>query len=142
MTFFPMVTAECCRRAGWLDQAAALVVESAEIVSQNDEHYYEAELLRVQGDLAAAAGDLATAEARFRAGMALAARQKAKPFELRNAMGLAGLLAARKQAAEARRMVAKIYGWFTEGQDTEDLIAAKTLLDGADPARAPRRKRR
>ncbi|HEX2689543.1 MAG TPA: protein kinase, partial [Kofleriaceae bacterium] len=67
MTFFPMVTAECCRRAGWLGQAVELVAEAAEIVSTNDEHYYEAELFRVQGELDAAVGDLASAEDRFRA---------------------------------------------------------------------------
>jgi serine/threonine protein kinase/predicted ATPase len=129
MTFFPLTAAECCRRAGRLDEAAELVTASAEIVSQNDEHYYEAELFRLQGDLAAAAGDHVTAEARFRAGLALAAQQQAKPFELRNAMSLAGLLAARGAGDEGRRIVAAVHGWFTEGHDTEDLVAARKLLD-------------
>jgi hypothetical protein len=30
---------------------------------------------------------------------------------------------------EARRMLAEIYGWFTEGFDTADLKDAKALLD-------------
>jgi predicted ATPase len=30
---------------------------------------------------------------------------------------------------EARAMLAKIYGWFTEGFDTTDLKDAKALLD-------------
>ena len=30
---------------------------------------------------------------------------------------------------EARRMLAEIYGWFTEGFDTADLRDAKALLD-------------
>jgi len=29
---------------------------------------------------------------------------------------------------EARELLAEIYGWFTEGFDTADLIDAKTLL--------------
>jgi predicted ATPase len=31
--------------------------------------------------------------------------------------------------AEARRLLAVIYGWFTEGFDTGDLREAKALLD-------------
>jgi len=31
--------------------------------------------------------------------------------------------------AEARQMLAEIYGWFTEGFDTADLKDAKALLD-------------
>ena len=31
--------------------------------------------------------------------------------------------------AEARQMLAEIYGWFTEGFDTKDLQEAKALLD-------------
>jgi len=30
---------------------------------------------------------------------------------------------------EARRMLAEIYGWFTEGFDTKDLQEARALLD-------------
>jgi hypothetical protein len=33
------------------------------------------------------------------------------------------------KAAEARDLLAPVYGWFTEGFDTADLRAAKTLLD-------------
>jgi predicted ATPase len=30
---------------------------------------------------------------------------------------------------EARDLLAPVYGWFTEGFDTRDLMEAKTLLD-------------
>ena len=32
--------------------------------------------------------------------------------------------------AEARELLAPVYGWFTEGFDTADLKEAKALLDG------------
>jgi predicted ATPase len=32
--------------------------------------------------------------------------------------------------AEARQMLAEIYGWFPEGFDTADLQEAKALLEG------------
>jgi predicted ATPase len=43
-------------------------------------------------------------------------------------MSLARLLAAHGQSGEARAVLAPVYGWFTEGFDTGDLIAAKAFL--------------
>jgi predicted ATPase len=36
---------------------------------------------------------------------------------------------ARWRRAEARDLLAPVYGWFTEGFDTQDLKEAKGLLD-------------
>jgi hypothetical protein len=44
-------------------------------------------------------------------------------------MSLARLLAKMGKRAEARAILAEIYGWFTEGFDTADLKDAKALLD-------------
>lgn len=44
-------------------------------------------------------------------------------------MSLAWLWQKQGKAAEARQMLAEIYGWFTEGFDTKDLQEAKALLD-------------
>jgi predicted ATPase len=55
--------------------------------------------------------------------------QQAKSFELRTAMSLARLLIDQDRRAEARELLAPIYGWFTEGFDTRDLKEAKELLD-------------
>jgi len=41
----------------------------------------------------------------------------------------ARLLASQGRRDEARAMLANIYGWFTEGFDTRDLIETKALLD-------------
>jgi predicted ATPase len=49
-------------------------------------------------------------------------------LELRATMSLARLLAKQGERNEARRMLAEIYGWFTEGFDTADLKDAKALL--------------
>jgi hypothetical protein len=38
------------------------------------------------------------------------------------------LMAAASKIAEARQMLAEIYGWFTEGFDTADLQEARALL--------------
>jgi predicted ATPase len=58
---------------------------------------------------------------------------RAKLWELRAAMGLARLRRNQGRHAEARGLLAPVYGWSTEGFDTPDLKDAKALraeLDG------------
>jgi len=43
-------------------------------------------------------------------------------------MSLARLWGERGRRAEARELLAPVYGWFTEGFDTTDLKDAKALL--------------
>jgi predicted ATPase len=50
-------------------------------------------------------------------------------LELRAATSLARLWSDRGRNAEARDLLAPIYGWFTEGFETLDLKEAKILLD-------------
>ena len=50
-------------------------------------------------------------------------------IELREVTSLGRLLQKQGKKDEARRMLAEIYGWFTEGFDTADLKDAKTLLE-------------
>jgi predicted ATPase len=59
----------------------------------------------------------------------IAKEQEAKLWELRAAVSLARLRRDQGRRAEARDLLAPIYGWFTEGFDTRDLKEAKTLLD-------------
>ena len=44
-------------------------------------------------------------------------------------MSLARLWHGRGRTAEARDLLAPVYGWFTEGFDTADLKEARALLD-------------
>jgi predicted ATPase len=59
----------------------------------------------------------------------IARRQEAKSLELRAAMSLSRLWQQQGKRAEARELLAPIYGWFTEGFDTADLQEAKALLE-------------
>ena len=47
----------------------------------------------------------------------------------RGARDLARLWHNQGKTAEARNLLAPVYGWFTEGFDTADLKEAKALLD-------------
>ena len=71
----------------------------------------------------------AAAEASYREAMALAQQQSAKLWELRAAMSLARLWRDQGKRAEARDLLAPVYGWFTEGFGTPVLQEAKALLD-------------
>jgi predicted ATPase len=55
--------------------------------------------------------------------------QEAKLWELRAVVSLARLRRDQGRHAEARDLLAPVYGWFTEGFDTADLKDAKALLD-------------
>ena len=95
------------------------------------ERVWEAELVRLEGELrlAASPDDVAEALECFRRAIEIARRQAARSWELRAALSLARLLVAEGRRDEARRTLAGVYDWFTEGFDTTDLGEAKALLD-------------
>jgi predicted ATPase len=88
-------------------------------------------LYRVKGELllTRSAEHPAEAERCFRQALEIARRQEAKSQELRAAMSLSRLWQQQGKRAEARQLLAPIYGWFTEDFDTADLQEAKALLD-------------
>jgi hypothetical protein len=57
-----------------------------------------------------------------------ARRQQAKSLELRVAVSLSQLWQQHSQQVEAQKLLADVYGWFTEGFDTPDLQTAALLL--------------
>jgi predicted ATPase len=69
------------------------------------------------------------AEACFQQARAMARPQQAQSWEPRAAMSLACLWQQQDKRAEARDLLAPLYGWFTEGFDTADLQEAKALLE-------------
>jgi predicted ATPase len=94
-------------------------------------HWADAELHRLRGDLLGRlpSADWTEVEACFRTALRVAREQGTLGFELRAAVDLARLLSAQQRQAEARALLAPVYGWFTEGFDTPDLKDAKALLD-------------
>ena len=71
--------------------------------------------LRVRGEVHLKQGDLQLAETDFRESIAMAHRMGAKAWEARTALSLARLLVRQERRHEARSILAKIYGMFTEG---------------------------
>ena len=119
---------------GTIGESAAglgVLVEALAAVHKTGAHVWEAELYRLKGELLLqqATGSSDEAETYFRQALDVARRQQAKSWELRAAMSLARLRQEQGKRAEARDLLAPIYGWFTEGFDTADLREAKALLE-------------
>jgi tetratricopeptide (TPR) repeat protein len=93
--------------------------------------FYGPEVHRVEGELRRRLAPEAfdDAEGCFRLAIDLARRRELKSLELRAATSLARLRRDQGRRDEARRALIDVYGWFTEGFDTQDLRAAKALLD-------------
>jgi predicted ATPase len=88
-------------------------------------------LLRLKGEalIAVSAERAAEAEACYEEALAVARDQGARLWELRAATSLARLWRDQSRRAEAHDLLAPVYGWFTEGFETQDLKDAKALLD-------------
>lgn len=88
-----------------------------------------AEILRLKGWMLSLTGESAGAEQCYLASLAWAREQQAKSWELRTSTSLARLWQAQGKRKAARDLLVPIYGWFTEGFDTKDLIDAKALTE-------------
>jgi len=148
--------AEVYGKAGQPQTGLSVVAEALDLVHKTQERVAEAELYRLKGELTLQARQAppksqtshrqvedksevtipqslppspqAEAEECFLQAIDIARRQSAKSWELRAVMSLARLWRQQGKRAEARLMLAEIYGWFTEGFDTKDLQEAKALL--------------
>ncbi|MBA2302324.1 MAG: AAA family ATPase [Acidobacteria bacterium] len=127
-TTFLALLADACRRAGRIDDGLEAVDEGFAYAESTTERGFVAELHRTRGELLRLAGRDAEAEAGLRAALDHAKAQHARSFELRAATSLAQLLALSGRTAEARYTLASVYDWFTQGQGTADLVAARLLL--------------
>lgn len=132
------------RQAG---KGLSIYEKAMDVLNKYDERYCEAELYRLKGKLlliqaengkkqpgkqkkgAEKIGKIEQeAESWFRKAIEVSRQQQAKSLELRVVMSLNRLLQKKGKKEEARKMLEEIYGWFTEGLDTQDLKEAKALL--------------
>jgi predicted ATPase len=65
----------------------------------------------------------------FQQALAVARQRQARAWELRAALSLSRLWQRQGQPATAHQLLTDIYSWFTEGFDTADLRAARTMLE-------------
>jgi class 3 adenylate cyclase/tetratricopeptide (TPR) repeat protein len=123
--------ADAYRAAGRVDEALGAVAEGLKQARETSARFNEAELYRLKGELLLMGGGPGAGgvEDCFRQAVEIARRQGAKSLELRAATSLSRLLQREGKREDARRLLAEVYGWFTEGFDTADLKDARALLD-------------
>jgi predicted ATPase len=132
MPYLLTLLAKAYGRAGRITAAFDVLVEALAVVENTVGHYWKAELHRLKGELLLKAEGgrmMGEAEACFQQAIEVARQQGGKSLELRAVMSLSRVWQQQGKQEEARRMLAEIYGWFTEGFDTADLREAKTLLE-------------
>jgi class 3 adenylate cyclase/predicted ATPase len=129
MTAFIALLARAFEIAGQIEEAQTQLSDALQIAETTGERWLAAELYRHKGQLLLRQGHMEAADGLYRNALGIAREQEAKLWELRAAMSLAGLRHDQDRRAEARGLLAPVYGWFTEGFDTPDLKEAKALLD-------------
>ena len=129
-SYFLGLLADAYGTVGQPENGLRVLAEAQEVMARTGERFYGAELARLAGVLHLAHLPLAQEEAErhFHQALAIARQQEAKSLELRAATSLARLWQRQGKRAEARQLLAPIYGWFTEGFDTADLQEARALL--------------
>jgi predicted ATPase len=149
-SYFLALLAEAHGKAGQVEEGLTVLTEALAAVEKTGERMWEAELYRLRGELLLRMGEeekkregekdkiapsppppfsLSSPQECFHKAIEVARRQQAKSLELRATVSLSRLLKKQGKKEEARKMLAEIYGWFTEGFDTVDLKEAKTLLE-------------
>jgi DNA-binding SARP family transcriptional activator/predicted ATPase len=129
--YFHSLLARACLKVGEPHEGLRVIGEALEKARTTGERVWEAELVRLEGELRLAASPEHVAEALecFRQAIEIARGQAARSWELRAALSLARLLVAEGRRDEAHRTLTSVYGWFTEGFDTADLQDAKAFLE-------------
>jgi predicted ATPase len=138
-TYFLALLAEAYGKMGRLREGLDALTEALAAVHKATEHFYEAELYRLKGEvLLAQIGAeqraqsieerLAEVEACFQQALTVAHRQQARSLELRAAISLARLWQQQGKHQTAHHLLAEIYAWFEQGFNTADLQEARALL--------------
>ena len=120
---------DACRMAGQWQTALGHFAEAQRLAEATEERWFQAETLRLTGDVRLGTGDSAGAEASYGEALAIARRQSAKLWELRAATSLARLWRDQNKLSPARDLLAPVCGRFTEGLATPVLQDAKALLE-------------
>jgi predicted ATPase len=120
--------AEAHALADQRDEADAAIADACKHLDETGDLACAADLHCVMGHLRSEV-DPDAARASYECALEIARAQGSQAMELRAATGLAQLWRGQGKAKDASKLLAPVYGRFTEGFGTPDLIAAKALLD-------------
>jgi DNA-binding winged helix-turn-helix (wHTH) protein/predicted ATPase len=127
--------AECCLITGQIDNASKALAEALAIVARTGERFWEAELLRLQGEverLRSGGRDHSQVEAMFLTAIAVARRAGARVLVLRASASLAKLWHSVDRSNDARRLMSSARDEFSEGLASKDSNLAGFLSGGPE----------
>lgn len=115
---------------GRYSEALNLVADSERMIAEKGFRSYLPELLRLKGSILLAMPEPQPLEAElcFLQSLEISREQGARAWELRAATDLAAHWGGLGRIDDARGLLQPVFASFTEGLDTPDLLAAKTLL--------------
>ena len=125
--------ADACIKNKRYEQAFEFLSQAQSRLDDEDaERFYAAEIYRLLGETYLRSNQsLDQAEYYFSKGLNVAREQDAKSLELRLCLNPCDLYDLTKGTNDGRPQLEKIYSFFNEGFDTDDLIRAKTRLKKA-----------
>jgi predicted ATPase len=123
--------AEIYLRKRRIDEGLATIEEAQKVAVTGGELFWQAELLRLKGELLLGQSNpsVQAAEQCLCEALKIAQDQHAKMHELRAATSLARLWGKLNKMDDAKRILKSVCSRFTEGADNPDLIEAKTVLE-------------
>jgi len=124
--------AEAHALTGHVVEAASTIEQAITASKRTGIKWCLPELLRIKGEIALLDADgsgRSRAEEAFRQALELGRQQGSLSWQLRTALSLARSSSQKRRSDEARELVRSIYGVFTEGLQTRDLMEAKALID-------------
>ncbi len=129
-TYHIALLAEALAELGDHERGLTLLTDGLELIRKHGDRRWEADLYRVRGDLLAAKPDPDSSGAKeaYMQSLKIARTQAAKSFELRTTIRLSRLLAQEGNTDDARHQLSEVYGCFSEGHSTQDMMDAATLL--------------
>ena len=141
-----ILLADSHRRAQRPAEGLSALAQATELVQTYGEHYLEAEIHRLRGHLLLQQIEqeaeleqgnghshtdraLTEAEQCFQQAVTTAQQQHARSLELKATRSLCRLWQRQGKHRDAALLLSEIYGWFTEGFETAELLKSKALLE-------------
>jgi len=118
-------------RIGDAEEARRCISDAIETVRATNERWAEAYVHQVAGDIELLAVNPNPLKAKecFDHAIGIARAQGAKSLELRASLSVARQYRNGGERKQIANLLGPLYGWFSEGFDTPDLIATRTLLE-------------
>ncbi|MGY3288179.1 putative ATPase [Bradyrhizobium sp. LM3.6] len=128
---FSRALAEALARSGQVTEAASIIDATVVDAMRGIGTFELPDILRARAAvlLAASPANSLAAEASLKDSLDCARQQSALGWELRSALALSRLWADQGRVNQARAILSEVYGRFTEGFGTADLIMAKNRLN-------------